>query len=65
MKCPKCAATLDKERGGGEKLLRTRGLVLKSSGMAAICPKCGSDVPFSPEMMQQLHQKAVLFFRNR
>ena len=63
MKCGSCGANLQQENGSGEPLLRNRGLVLKSSGPVAICPRCKSDVPFSPTWMKALQHAAVLFFR--
>lgn len=65
MICPTCNAVLDKEKDNGERILRTRGIVIKKHGLALICPKCKGDVPVSPEMMHQLQEIAVLFFRNR
>ncbi|HET8550867.1 MAG TPA: hypothetical protein VFM97_00135 [Gammaproteobacteria bacterium] len=65
MNCPHCHANLEQRNRAGETMLRMRGLVLKAEGLAAVCPKCKGDVPVSPDMMQKLHTKAVLFFRNR
>jgi len=63
MRCGNCGANLQHENPGGEPLLRNKGLVLKSSGLVVICPKCKSDVPLSPDWMKALQNAAVLFFR--
>lgn len=63
MICPHCKANLTQRNGSGEPLLRNRGLVIKSTGLALVCPKCSGDVPFSPDAMSAVHQVAVLFLQ--
>lgn len=63
MICPHCHAELTRNNARGEPVIRNRGIVMKSDGLALVCPKCKGDVPPSPEAMQLLHRYAVLFFR--
>ena len=57
MQCPRCQAQLGQVSAGGDPMLRTRGLVLKASGVTVICPKCKADVPATGEL-----RKALILF---
>lgn len=63
MICPHCKANLVRPNSAGEPVLRTRALIFKAESIVAACPKCGNDVPFSPDAMHTLHRTAVLFFQ--
>lgn len=60
MRCPRCQAQLGQVNAAGEPMIRTRGLVLKAEGVAAICPKCKADVPATGEL-----RKAIILFLTR
>lgn len=63
MNCPSCGANIQHVNAAGDTVLRNRGLVLKSSGIVAICPRCKSDVPLSQTLHKALQDRIVLFFR--
>lgn len=46
-------------------MVRGRGLILKSSGLAMVCPRCKSDVPLSLDTMKSIQQKIMVFFERR
>lgn len=54
MRCPTCSAGLAHRNAAGEPLLRLRGLVLKASGVVAMCPACRGDVPVQGEVARVL-----------
>jgi hypothetical protein len=58
--CPKCQAALGKITAAGEPSIRMRGIVLKASGPVAICPKCGHDVAFSPDLAKAIHTRILI-----
>lgn len=62
--CPHCHANLASVAASGEPLLRARGVILKATGLALVCPRCRGDVPLSQSLHQQIHQRVVLFFRH-
>lgn len=49
----------------GEPMLRTRGLVLKAEGVAAICPKCKGDVPLEGDMAKALRARLLIVVPRR
>ena len=65
MICPHCQSNLAQRSMNGDPMMRTRGLVIKSTGLALICPKCKGDVPVSLDVMNQLHKTVVLFKQRR
>lgn len=60
MKCPACLAELGHVNGRGEPMIRTRGLVLKAEGVAALCPKCKADVPVEGELAKALRSRLLV-----
>ena len=64
MMCPHCQAQLGKLNSDQEPMLRNKGIVLKASHVALICPKCGHDVPLAGEMAKALSARILLIFRN-
>jgi len=44
VKCGQCGAVLTQNRTEGGVMLRNHGLVIKSTGVAFVCPKCKADV---------------------
>lgn len=60
MKCPSCLADLGQINARGEPMIRTRGLVLKAEGIAAVCPKCKGDVPVEGEMAKALRSRLLV-----
>lgn len=65
MTCPGCGAVLGKLNAAGEPMLRMRGLVLKTEGVVALCPKCGRDVPVAGEMARAIQHRFMLVRRER
>lgn len=63
MKCHSCGANLAQTNPRGETLIRNKGLVFKAHGMICVCPRCKSDVEFSPDIANQVHRRVVLFFQ--
>jgi hypothetical protein len=52
MQCPSCKSVLTQRNRFGEPIVRNRGIVLKSSGVYLVCPKCRADVAFNPEVLR-------------
>ena len=65
MNCPRCGTNLLRESRGGDAMIRTSGLVLKSASLVAICPKCKADVHFSQTLTKALQDRTVLFFKGK
>lgn len=59
MRC-RCGANLGHINSRGEPMIRTRGLILKAEGIAAVCPKCRADVPLEGEMAKALHARLLV-----
>jgi hypothetical protein len=51
MNCPKCHATLMRRNSAGDAIIRNRGILLKASGPALVCPRCRADVPFQADLL--------------
>jgi hypothetical protein len=45
-------------------MVRSSGLVLKSTGLVVICPKCKADAPLPASAMSTVHNISVLFLKN-
>lgn len=60
MKCPACLSALGHVNARGEPMIRTRGLVLKAEGVAAVCPKCKADVPVEGELAKALRSRLLV-----
>ena len=60
MKCGHCQAELGHVNARGEPMIRTRGLVLKAEGVAAVCPKCKGDVPVAGELAKALRMRLLV-----
>lgn len=63
MNCPKCGTNLIRVSRDGDTLVSARGFVLKSDSIAAICPHCKADVPFSQTLTKALQDLTILFFK--
>lgn len=64
MNCTQCKANLIHTNASGETVVRNKGLVLKSEGLTAICPKCGADVALSQTITKAIQSSAaILFFK--
>lgn len=61
MKC-KCGANLGRINGAGEPVVRTAGLVFKADSPVMVCPRCKSDVPFTPDLAKALQSRLALLF---
>jgi hypothetical protein len=61
VKC-RCGAHLLHQNRLGEPIVRNKGIVLKADGIVLVCPKCGGDVPFSPDLAKAMQNSLVLFF---
>ena len=62
MKC-RCGAALGHVNSRGEPLIRTAGMVMKAEGgMAMVCPRCKSDVPFTADFAKALQTRLLLYF---
>lgn len=64
MKC-RCGANLIQQNALGQPLIRNKGIVLKAEGIVLVCPKCRSDVPFSPDLAKAFQSSLVLFFSGK
>lgn len=64
MKC-RCGAALGHINARGEPMIRTRGIVLKAEGIAAVCPKCKADVPLEGEMAKALRARLLVVVPTR
>ncbi len=62
MKCPSCLSSLTQINAAGEPMLRTRGLIFKSHGIVAVCPKCKGQVEMNQATAQALTQRLVVVF---
>ena len=62
MICSRCRANLGHVNGAGEPMVRTRGLVLQTGGVSAICPKCKAGVPITGELAKALSARLLLVF---
>jgi Zn-finger nucleic acid-binding protein len=60
VRCPGCQAGLAHLNDAGEPILRMRGLVLKASGVVAMCPSCRGDVPMQGEVARILSSRLAL-----
>ncbi len=64
MKCPHCGTHLSRTSASGDPMVRSSGLVLKSTGLVVICPKCKADAPLPASAMSTVHNISVLFLKN-
>ncbi len=65
MKCAGCGAALGRLNARGEPLLRCRALVLKASGVEAVCPKCSAGVPVEGELARALGRRLLVIAPRR
>lgn len=63
MKCPHCHADMAHLNAAREPIIRTRGLVLKASGLSLVCPRCKGDVTPSQELQKAMSNALVLFLK--
>ncbi|CAB4137421.1 hypothetical protein UFOVP326_28 [uncultured Caudovirales phage] len=63
MKCPHCQADMAHLNAAREPIIRTRGLVLKASGLSLVCPRCKGDVAPSQELQKAMSNSLVLFLK--
>jgi hypothetical protein len=60
----RCGAHLGQVNKRGEPMVRTAGMIMQDGGgMAMVCPRCKSDVPFTPDFAKALQTRLVLLFK--
>lgn len=65
MKCPGCGENLGRLSRAGEPMVRNKGLILKATGVAVVCPKCSGSVPIGGEMAKALSARLLLVFNRK